>query len=133
MNRFMMWIRNFMQGRHGNDGLNIALMVVYLVLAITAQIARLPVLSYIAAIFVVLAFFRMLSRDNTRRYRENAWFMGIFNKVKKTFQNTSDRYKDKTHCYFRCPKCKRQMRVPKGRGKISITCPSCRHEFIKTT
>lgn len=122
-----------MQGRHGNDGLNIALMVFYLLLSLVSQIARLPLLGYIATAFVVFVFFRMLSRDNVRRNRENAWFMGIFNKVKKVFTVRYSRFKDKDHCYFNCPKCRRVLRVPKGRGKISITCPSCRHEFIKTS
>ena len=32
-----------------------------------------------------------------------------------------------------CPKCKQQVRVPRGKGKIAITCPQCREKFIKKT
>ena len=35
--------------------------------------------------------------------------------------------------YKRQPKCKAVLRVPKGRGKIQITCTKCKHEFIKKT
>ena len=35
------------------------------------------------------------------------------------------------YSYFRCPQCGQQLRVPRGRGKISITCPKCGHQFIK--
>ena len=37
----------------------------------------------------------------------------------------------KTYRYFSCPHCRQQVRVPKGRGKISITCPKCGTQFIK--
>ena len=33
--------------------------------------------------------------------------------------------------FYRCPKCGQQLRVPRGRGKISITCPKCGNQFIK--
>jgi uncharacterized paraquat-inducible protein A len=32
---------------------------------------------------------------------------------------------------FRCPHCKQKVRVPRGRGKISIHCPKCNTEFIR--
>ena len=36
-----------------------------------------------------------------------------------------------TYRFFKCPQCKQTVRVPKGRGKICITCPKCKTEFIK--
>ena len=46
--------------------------------------------------------------------------------------NTGSRPRsDAEHRIFRCPKCDQRVRVPRGRGKISITCPKCGHEFIK--
>ena len=32
--------------------------------------------------------------------------------------------------YFFCSKCRQKLRVPKGKGKIEITCPVCRNQFI---
>ena len=34
---------------------------------------------------------------------------------------------------FVCPTCKQKLRVPRGKGKISITCPKCATSFIKKT
>ena len=44
-----------------------------------------------------------------------------------------DRLKDRQHRYFACPKCRQTVRVPRGKGKISITCPKCREKFIRKT
>ena len=37
----------------------------------------------------------------------------------------------KTYKFFKCPTCKQEVRVPKGHGKIEITCPKCRERFVK--
>jgi ribosomal protein L37AE/L43A len=39
----------------------------------------------------------------------------------------------KTHKYYRCTHCRQLIRVPRGKGKICISCPKCRTEFIKRT
>lgn len=39
----------------------------------------------------------------------------------------------KIYKYFECPKCAQKIRVPKGHGKIEITCPKCGEKFIKRT
>ena len=36
---------------------------------------------------------------------------------------------DKEHKYFTCPNCKTVCRVPRGKGKIVITCPKCGGEI----
>ena len=38
---------------------------------------------------------------------------------------------DKDHKYFFCPKCGQSVRVPKGAGKIRVTCPKCGEKFEK--
>ena len=76
-------------------------------------------LSYI---LMILSIFRMLSRNTYKRYQENRKFLQIF-----------DRLKDREHRYFDCPKCRQMVRVPKGKGKIAISCPRCREKFIRKT
>ena len=38
-----------------------------------------------------------------------------------------------TYRFFKCPQCRQIVRVPKGRGKICITCPKCKTEFMLLT
>ena len=73
-------------------------------------------------LFMGIAIFRCLSRNTYKRYQENRRYLAL-----------RSRTKDKNHRYFRCPKCRQQIRVPKGKGKIAITCPKCKEKFIKKT
>lgn len=59
------------------------------------------------------------------------FFVNCFAKIKKPFADASVRRKDKEHKYFKCPKCKARLRVPKGRGRITVTCPRCGNKFDK--
>ena len=55
------------------------------------------------------------------------------NRVVGFFRGGTRAFKDKEHCYFRCPSCHQQVRVPKGKGHIEIRCPKCGTKFIKNT
>ena len=129
----MNWLRKFMAGRYGVDQLSFALLILYLILILIAQFTRIWVISLVALIPLVVCFFRMFSRNINKRLAENHQFLKVWNPIKGWFSNRSKRMKDKTHRYYRCPQCGQQLRVPKGRGKIEITCPKCRHSFIKKT
>ena len=112
-------IARFLYGRYGSDQLNIALIILYL--------------GYLCYIPLGFSVFRMLSRNIEARRKENLMFLKIVWPFKNWTQYTSRKVKDKTHKYYKCPKCKAVLRVPKGRGKIQITCAKCKHEFIKKT
>lgn len=121
--RFGAAVRGFMVGRNGVDQLAWALCILTMVLSLIGSFSGLEAFSLLANIPMVLALFRVLSRDVYRRQAENQKFMQFFGRIKGR----------KTHCYFRCPACKTRVRVPRGKGKIKITCPSCREAFIKKT
>ena len=119
-------MRRFMEGRYGTDKLNMAILCAGLLCSLLASL--LPgvllrlILTAISYVFMIVAIFRTLSRNIYKRYEENRKFLLFFQKLK-----------DKDHRYYNCPRCHQQVRVPKGKGKISITCPKCREKFIKTT
>ena len=137
MNGFSAWLRQvgtkltislrrFMEGRYGNDKLNSAILGSALVMVILALFIRNPLLNLILhGISYALMFwsiFRTLSRNTYKRYQENRQFL-----------KSVDRFRDREHRYFDCPKCRQMVRVPRGKGKISITCPRCREKFVKKT
>ena len=117
-------LRRFMEGRYGNDKLNNAILGCALVMVILALFVRNPLVNLILhGISYALMFwsiFRTLSRNTYKRYQENRQFL-----------KTLDRARDREHRYFECPKCRQTVRVPRGKGKIAITCPRCREKFVK--
>lgn len=124
----------FMYGRNGGDYLGITTLVTSIVLDIIAMFLKndtaLIVIRTFTTILLVWTIFRMLSRNLQKRRAENAWFMSkVYYPVTKGFRQAKQRSSDKEHKYFTCPNCHTVCRVPKGKGKIVITCPKCRHEI----
>lgn len=137
MNGFGNWLRNlgyrmrtglqhFMSGRYGTDKLNMCILCVGLVCSLLASfipsVTAKLLCTTIAYAFLIVAIFRSFSRNVYKRYEENRKFLLFFQKMK-----------DKEHRYYNCPRCHQQVRVPKGKGKISITCPKCQEKFIRKT
>ncbi len=118
--------QRFMYGRYGSDQLNMLLLGIAIVLMIVRSFGNLYYLGIVAYIPLVLSIFRMYSRSIYKRRQENAKFLKLVGKIKKKFG-------DRDHRYYKCPKCSQELRVPKGVGKISITCPKCREKFEKKT
>ena len=122
----------FMQGRNGVDQLGKTLNTVTLVLLLVSMFTRWSILYIIAMVLMVYTYFRIFSKNIPKRYAENQkfcnWRYDMAIKKNKRKQEWEQR---KIYRFFRCPMCKQKVRVPKGRGKICITCPKCRQEFVK--
>ncbi|MBQ9848277.1 MAG: hypothetical protein IJO64_04380 [Clostridia bacterium] len=129
--------RKFLYGRYGNDQFNLALIVLSLVVGFVSMfvsgIAG-TVLWFVQLSLIGYWLFRALSRSFYMRRRENQWFLRIFAKFKPFFKAIGgffSRMADRKHKYFKCPNCKARLRVPRGRGEITVTCPRCRNRFDK--
>ena len=126
MNRFKQWLQRFMMGRYGTDKLNMWILGGGLVLCLLSMfISNVYVDLSLTAVsygLMIWAIFRTLSRNTYKRYRENRRFLLLL-----------DRFKDRQHRYFDCPRCKQTTRVPRGKGKIAITCPKCGEKFVRKT
>lgn len=124
----------FMQGRYGTDKLNTCILVAAILISLIGTLTKFTYFILISYVLMGYTIFRILSKNTYRRYEENQKFLKFFNKVKWWFQKKRRRVEEsKTHRFFKCSKCKQIVRVPKGKGKIAITCPKCRNEFIKRT
>ncbi|OUP12888.1 hypothetical protein B5F35_06385 [Anaeromassilibacillus sp. An200] len=131
--RFQYWLQRFFYGRYGGDQLNWALLILYLLLWLLGVVTRIVVFPILSWLLFFLVLFRMLSRNTAKRWAENQKFLRVWNKVKGFFTTRAAQWRDKDHRYYKCPKCKNKLRVPRGKGKIQITCPVCRTEFIRKT
>ena len=119
-------IRTFMAGRYGTDRLNMVILCTGLAASILSMLVRVQPMNLIfwalSYGLMIWAIFRSLSRNTYKRYQENRKFLQLWNRIS-----------DRQHRYFDCPKCRQTVRVPRGKGKISITCPKCREKFVKKT
>ena len=129
----MGWLQRFMYGRYGNDQFNYALMGAYLVLYLFSTLFRIGLVARLAPILILIALLRMLSRNPAKRRAENEKFLEIVRPLVHRYNVNKSRRQDREHCYFKCPNCGQHLRVPKGKGKISITCRSCGVSFEKKT
>ena len=124
--RLMAKSRHFMLGRYGTDKLNMAILGAGLAACVLGMFVRLPLVDLILTVlsygFMIWAIFRMLSRNTYKRYQENRKYLRFL-----------ERIKDREHRYYDCPRCRQPVRVPRGKGKIAITCPKCKEKFIKKT
>ncbi|WP_251317258.1 hypothetical protein [Flintibacter muris] len=122
-------IQRFMYGRYGNDQLNLFLIGLYLLLYLVFMFTRWDMLYFVSFVLLALTLFRLLSRNMERRRMENARFMRAAGPVLSWLRLRRTIHRDKEHVYFKCPSCGQQLRVPRGRGKITVTCRSCGANF----
>ena len=126
MNRLKQWLMHFMSGRYGTDKLNMYLLGAGLILCVLSMFIPVAVVDLALTLgsyaLMICAVFRCMSRNTYKRYQENRKFLMLL-----------DRIKDREHRYFDCPRCRQPVRVPRGKGKIAITCPKCKEKFVKKT
>lgn len=141
-NRF----QDFMSGRYGNDQMNQFISVIALVVLIVNLFVRIPFLWMAALALLIWTYFRMFSRNTSRRYAENERFLSLISRFRRgggsyggysrqqsAASRREAREQRKYYRFFVCPHCSQKVRVPKGKGRIEITCPKCRTSFIKKT
>lgn len=119
-------LQRFMAGRYGTDRLNMTILGAGLAVCLISPFFHNALINLLLTALsyglMIWAIYRSLSQQTYKRYQENRKFLQFF-----------DRVKDRQHRYYDCPKCHQVVRVPRGKGKISITCPKCREKFIRKT
>ena len=126
--RFM----DFMRGRYGADQLSKFMLGVCLVCLILNMVTRQPVVYVLALVILVICYFRMFSKNTYKRSAENQKYLDMTGRVRNYFSRMRRRIvESKDYHIYKCPSCSQKIRIPRGKGKICITCPKCRTEFEK--
>ena len=125
----------FMIGRYGVDefGKTMAFTAIFLsVLRLFLTGWASFILSLITFLLIIFVLYRTFSKNINKRVMENHKFLSKTSKLRAWFRFTKTRYDDrKLYRYIKCPNCKNYSRVPKGKGKIKITCRVCKKQFDK--
>ncbi|MCM1047113.1 MAG: hypothetical protein NC433_01650 [Clostridiales bacterium] len=133
------WLQNlgekmqiWMYGRYGYDELSKTLFIVAFVLMFLSFLF--PPFSSIALVLLIWTIFRTYSRNIEKRRNERNAYLGFVGKTRQGWKRRKDMWRErKTHRYYKCPNCRVYLRVPKGRGKIEISCPKCQNKIVRTT
>lgn len=124
--------RSFMVGRYGGDQLSRVQVWTGFAIYIIAIITGLGILSYLGLAMYVWAFFRIFSRNVEKRAAENQLYLQKTANVRRNATQAANRFKNrKQYKYFRCPKCKSYLKLPRNVGEVTVTCGKCRHQFRK--
>lgn len=126
--RFM----DFMSGRYGTDELSKFMLAVCLVLLVINIFTGVQGVYLIALVLLGVCYFRMFSRNYVKRSEENRKYLDMVWKIKNWFLKKKNRIiQSKDFHIYKCPSCGQKIRIPRGKGKICITCPKCRNQFEK--
>lgn len=118
-------LQRLLYGRNGPDQLSLSALWAGMLLWTVYLFTSLLPLYFLALLLMGYSLFRVFSRRVERRRGENARFMALLRPLRRRLSALNCRMRDREHRYFRCPNCGQQMRVPKGKGRIQVTCRSC--------
>jgi len=117
-------------GRCGLDELGTAFCLVAVLLILINLFAKQQWLLWLALAALAYVLWRMSSKNLERRRQENAAFMRRLGPARKWLKNPVATAQDEaTHVRLTCPTCGQVVRVPRGKGRIRVTCPKCKGKF----
>lgn len=136
--KFREKLNQFMMGRYGQDALSKFSLILFVVLALIGFLVRdgvgRSILNFLMLAVLVLWYLRVFSRNFEKRRRENAVYLKYRNAVVRWFKSLKDRWTQrKDYRFFRCPSCHTLLRVPKGKGRVRLTCRKCQTSFERKT
>ncbi len=125
----MGFLQRFMYGRYGADALGTFTLALYLIVWLVELITGWWPLGLVCTLLAVVTLYRMLSHNTAKRRAENQRFLKAVAPIRSRWRAAKTKRSDKAHKYFKCPNCGQQLRVPKGAGRIKVTCRSCGTSF----
>ncbi len=124
--------QQFMIGRYGVDQFARFLNVCIILLLAVNLFLRTHILYWMAVVLLVYSYYRMFSKHISARFQENEWYLRLRFRMEEKAKRWDYQIRQmiKYHIY-RCPGCGQKIRIPRGKGRISIHCPKCHKDFTK--
>lgn len=125
-------LTKFMQGRYGVDNLSRFLLWILIALIIFTTFVRFPLGRILEVVLLIVLYYRIFSKNISKRYRENEQFLRLQSRFLSFFKNfRSNMSQLRDYHIYKCPHCNQRIRIPRGKGHIMVRCPSCGYEFHK--
>ena len=121
-----------MYGRYGIDSLGKCLFIFAIIFMLIANRTENGFWAILSWALLFYSYFRMFSRNIYKRSAENQLYLKKTYKIRCWILRQKNMMSQrKTHHIYKCPTCKQKIRIPRGKGRIEISCPKCRTKFIK--
>ena len=132
---------NFFSGRNGIDTIGKTVLWTAIALVLISWITSgllggiiSNVLWVLALALIVYGYWRMFSRNIYKRRAENDRFLASTRGIRSFFRGIKLRItQGRKFKFFKCPSCGTVLRVPRGKGRIQITCKRCGNRFSGKT
>ena len=127
----------FMQGRYGVDQfakftMGVALVSIVLAIFVNTGSSAGSLLDMLGLVAIVYTYFRIFSRNISKRAQENQKYLSATAKLRQRLNKEKKMMKQrKDYHIYTCPSCGQKVRIPRGKGKIEISCPKCHSKFVK--
>lgn len=123
-------IRSVFRKAYGPDSLSKFLVWTAFILSIlNALFIRNAIITILTDVLFITALFRMLSSNHVKRSIENDKFLTISEYPRRLWKAMRMNLTDRQYHYAVCRKCHQISRVPKGHGKVTVTCPKCHEKY----
>lgn len=123
-------LAEWLRGRNGSDELSTCALVVAIVLVAANMLLHSFLVSVIALALMAYAWWRMSSKDLEARENENGVFVEFLGPMRSWVQSPAQAVAEtRAYKHIKCPECGQRVRVPRGKGKVRITCPKCHNTF----
>ena len=119
----------FMYGRYGADELSRACLIAAGLMLIASVLLKLPILNLIGLVLLIWTEFRMYSKNIAKRRAELQAYLNLKYRTQRPFRVMKLNRTEKEYKHFACPQCGRIVRVPRGHGRITVTCRQCGKSF----
>ena len=123
-------LRQFLDKCYGFDLLGYLLLAACVLLTMLARLSHVVFPSLIASIALVWAVSRAFSHNIHKRWAENQQLLKRLPNLRQSLTDGMARHRQRRdYKFFRCPGCRNRLRLPRGKGRIQITCPRCGQRF----
>ncbi len=121
-----------LKSRFGLDVPSVLCICAAIVCSTVYRYTGLRILRLLSLVLLAAAVAIIFGRLPALRERLRGGFHRARASVLASFGAFRARRRDREHRYCRCPQCSRMLRVPRGKGKIEISCP-CGRTFFRRT
>ena len=134
--RLIRWqtkLQQMMRGRYGHfDALNRTLLYISIIGIVMNVFMHSMIVRIISWLILIFVYYRFFSKKIYSRANENTKYLTVIKKCKNRLNREKNKVENRhTYNYFSCPACKQELRAPKGKGKIKVTCSKCQNQFVK--